>query len=456
MLSTQDNELMCRVGPGTPMGDLMRQYWIPALLPGELPTADCPPIRLRLLGENMIAFRTTSGKVGVVTNACPHRGASMFFGRNEEEGLRCVYHGWKFDVDGSCVDMPSEPPESNFKSKVKIRAYPTVERNSVIWMYMGPRDVPPPLPDLAPNLDPHCRTWKRLEECNYMQALEGDIDTVHQTFLHAGHVRPEDTLKGSQDYYTTSQRWIESEVRDHDIGSTYAGIRPVPDDDSRTYWRMGHFAMPFYTFNVPGILGKKNSTIAWVPIDDENTMVTNIGVPVAQDPYLEGIGGILAGWQRPTPLGKDDPYGPRLQGPQGNLSRQYATETTDWLGRFRPLANKDNDYYIDRELQASMGTWSGVPVIAQDPMAQESMGRIYDRTQERLGTTDSMIIRTRRWLIAAAKALRDQGTIPPGVEEPEKYYLFSGGAIVPSRLNGIDATSDVLFGRAQTIEIPAV
>src|SRR5689334_15598624 len=178
MLSREDNELMCRVGPGTPMGDMMRQYWIPALIPTELPTPDGPPVRMRLLGENLIAFRVSSGAVGIVVNACPHRGASMFFGRNEEEGLRCVYHGWKFDVDGTCVDMPSEPPESNFKSKVRIKAYPTIERNSVIWMYMGNREVPPPLPELAPNLDPACRTWKRLEESNYMQALEGDIDTV--------------------------------------------------------------------------------------------------------------------------------------------------------------------------------------------------------------------------------------------------------------------------------------
>ena len=117
MLSATDNELMCRVGPGTPMGNLMRQYWMPALLSDELPSPDCPPLRLRLLGENLIAFRTTSGAVGLIQNACPHRGASMFFGRNEEEGLRCVYHGWKFDVTGACVDMPSEPAESQLQEQ---------------------------------------------------------------------------------------------------------------------------------------------------------------------------------------------------------------------------------------------------------------------------------------------------------------------------------------------------
>src|SRR5688572_20138427 len=143
MLPKQDNEIVTRVGPGTPMGNLMRQYWLPAMMSAELPSPDCPPLRVRLLGENLIAFRTTSGAVGVIQNACPHRGASLFFGRNEEEGLRCVYHGWKFDVTGACVDMPSEPAESNFKNKVRTRAYPTQERNGVVWLYMGARETPP-------------------------------------------------------------------------------------------------------------------------------------------------------------------------------------------------------------------------------------------------------------------------------------------------------------------------
>src|SRR4051794_21974282 len=152
MLSIQDNETLCRVGKGTPMGDLMRQYWIPAVRSDELPSPDCAPMRLRLLGENLIAFRTTSGAVGLMQNACPHRGASMFFGRNEEEGLRCVYHGWKFDTAGNCVDMPSEPAESNFKSKVHALAYPCEERSGIVWAYMGDRATPPGLPELEANM----------------------------------------------------------------------------------------------------------------------------------------------------------------------------------------------------------------------------------------------------------------------------------------------------------------
>src|ERR1043166_9757388 len=156
MLSPADNEYLCRIGPKTPMGDLMRQYWMPAIRSDELPAPDCSPLRVRLLGESLIAFRTTSGKVGLIQNACPHRGASLFFGRNEEEGLRCVYHGWKFDCSGQCVDMPSEPAESNFKTKIKATAYPCIERNNIVWTYMGPRETPPPLPDHPGNLSPDC------------------------------------------------------------------------------------------------------------------------------------------------------------------------------------------------------------------------------------------------------------------------------------------------------------
>src|SRR5690349_20180773 len=152
MLSREDNELLCRVGRDTPMGALIREYWIPALVSTELPETDGPPVRVRLLGENLIAFRATSGRVGLIQNHCPHRGASLFFGRNEDEGIRCVYHGWKFDCEGACVDMPSEPEESNFKSKVRARAYPCFERNGIVWTYMGPRSTPPPLPDIEPNL----------------------------------------------------------------------------------------------------------------------------------------------------------------------------------------------------------------------------------------------------------------------------------------------------------------
>jgi len=187
MLTSEENELLTRIGPGTAMGELMRQYWIPALISTELPEPDGRPIRHRLLGEDLIAFRATDGKVGILANNCAHRGASLYFGRNEEDGLRCVYHGWKFDVDGRCIDMPNEPAESNFRDKVHQRAYPCLERAGLIWTYMGPREIPPPLPDFEWNSDeanvPFM--WRNYRACNWMQALEGDIDTAHLNYLHS-------------------------------------------------------------------------------------------------------------------------------------------------------------------------------------------------------------------------------------------------------------------------------
>ena len=186
MLSEEENELITRVGPGTPMGSLMREYWVPAMLSSELPSPDSDPVRVLLLGEQLIGFRDSNGNVGLLHNNCPHRGASLFFGRNEEAGIRCVYHGWKFDTEGNCIDMPNEPAESDFKHKVKAVAYPCQERGGIVWTYMGPRANPPPLPDLEANmLDGATATAFQLEG-NWLQILEGDIDTTHVGFLHYG------------------------------------------------------------------------------------------------------------------------------------------------------------------------------------------------------------------------------------------------------------------------------
>src|ERR1700690_1333925 len=191
MLTKEDNELISQVGPGTPMGSLMREYWVPAMLSSELPSPDSDPVRVMLLGEQLIGFRDTSGKVGLIANLCTHRGASLFFGRNEENGIRCVYHGWKFDTEGNCVDMPNEPPESNFKDRVKATAYPCQEAGGIVWTYMGPREVPPPMPGLeAVGLDAgEYDVGACLRECNWLQALEGDLDTSHVGFLHGGFPR---------------------------------------------------------------------------------------------------------------------------------------------------------------------------------------------------------------------------------------------------------------------------
>src|SRR2546421_3442729 len=205
MLSKEDNELLTRTGPGTPMGELFRRFWLPALLPSELPTPDCDPIRFRILGEDLIAWRDSNGQPGFVANNCPHRGASLFFGRNEENGLRCVYHGWKFAVDGTCVDMPNEPAESDFRGKVRAVAYPTVERGDVVWAYLGPTEYTPDLPELEWTRVPasHRYVTKRIQFSNYLQNVEGEVDSSHVSFLHSKNTAAQSAGIQSEDLRST-------------------------------------------------------------------------------------------------------------------------------------------------------------------------------------------------------------------------------------------------------------
>jgi phenylpropionate dioxygenase-like ring-hydroxylating dioxygenase large terminal subunit len=440
MLSREDNELLCRVGPGTPMGNLLRQYWIPALISSELPAADGPPVRVRLLGENLIAFRTTSGAVGLIQNHCPHRGASLFFGRNEAEGLRCVYHGWKFDVTGRCVDMPSEPEESNFKSKIRACAYPCVERNDIVWTYMGPREVPPPLPDIEPNLigGEEVVIQKALRECNWFQGLEGDVDTSHLGFLHLGAVKPEDAKPGSFDYYLVKDRAPKYKVVDTEFGTSYGCYRPAEPDTY--YWRIAHFLFPFYTMIPTGILGMQVLVRAWVPVDDNHIMFWSIAVPSTR------MGRGAAGGATAREAGSQ--AAARAGGLAGGHG--FLPDTTDWLGRFRLVQNTENDYLIDREAQRTK-TFTGIAGIhQQDQAITESMGPIYDRTQEHLGSSDAMVIRTRRRAIEAAEALRDRGVVPPGVDDPTVYRYRSGGVILPRDADWLDATKEMRRAAAAT------
>jgi phenylpropionate dioxygenase-like ring-hydroxylating dioxygenase large terminal subunit len=441
MLSKQDNEYMCRVGPGTPMGNFIRQYWIPALMTTELPAPDCPPVRLRLLGENLIGFRTTSGAVGLVQNACPHRGASLFFGRNEEEGLRCVYHGWKFGVTGACVDMPSEPPESSFKDKVRATAYACAERNGIIWAYMGSRQKLPRLPDLLPNLDPECRVDKMMRSCSFVQALEGDIDTVHLGFLHAGHRRLEDAAPGTESYYMLKTRNISLEVMDTPIGTTYGGYRPAEADSD--YWRIATFQLPFYTIDPTGLLGLKTAGKAWVPLDDDHMMLWNFTAPTRGAVEGPGVGGLVG-----------QTWTVRNVVPPNFQGVAYLPQSSDWLGHFRTVLNAGNDYLIDRQAQSAMDSYTGINGIQEQDMAMnESMGPICDRTHEHLGTTDEMVIRTRRRLIQAARAFEKTGQSPEGVDQPQLYRQRAGCVLVPRGANALDACADLIFAR--TLELTA-
>src|SRR3981189_770638 len=283
MLKQEENELITRCGPGTPMGSLMREYWVPAMLSSELPHPDSDPVRVLLLSEQLIGFRDSNGKVGLVANNCPHRGASLFFGRNEEAGLRCVYHGWKFDTSGACIDMPNEPAESDFRTKVKAVAYPCQERGGIVWAYLGPRSTPPSVPDLEPNMlgDDRVVVTAIQRECNWLQGLEGDIDTSHLGFLHLGAVEPEKTRPGTVAHYAVKVRAPRYSVGDTEYGAMYGAYRPA--DTGMLYWRIAQFLFPCYAMIPTGVLGLQVLARAWVPMDDEHMMFFSMGVGAGRD-----------------------------------------------------------------------------------------------------------------------------------------------------------------------------
>ena len=412
MLTKDDNELITQVGPGTPMGNLMREYWVPAMLSSELPAPDSDPVRVMLLGEQLIGFRDSSGQVVLIANLCTHRGASLFFGRNEENGIRCVYHGWKFDVNGNCVDMPNEPAESNFKSRVKATAYPCQEAGGIVWTYMGPREVPPPMPGLeATELgEGEYAVHAALRECNWLQGLEGDLDTSHLGFLHFGAMKPEDAEPGSFNFYTVNDRAPKYAALDTDYGAMYGAYRPA--EPGQLYWRIAQFLFPFYAHIPTGVLGEQVLTRAWVPMDDDHTMFFSVGAASLG----QGFGAI----------------------------KVHEHNTTDWFSRFRPLADSENDYLIDRALQRT-SDFTGIPGIhTQDKAITESMGRVLDRFREHLGTADVMVLRIRRRLIESVQAHAESVMAAPGVDNPAAYRVRSGGIILDADVDWIEATRSLI------------
>ncbi len=418
MLKREDNELITRVGPDTPMGNLMREYWVPAMLSSELAQADSDPVRVMLLGEQLIGFRDSNGQVGLVANNCPHRGASLFFGRNEEAGLRCVYHGWKFDTSGACLDMPNEPAESDFRTKVKAVAYPCQERGGIVWTYMGPRHDPPPLPDLEANMAENATATAFQLEGNWLQILEGDIDTTHVGFLHYGGLSADDQPKGTFSEYQLRQKPAHFEVIDTPGGVAYGARRPGPPGEY--YWRTAQFCMPFYTFTPPGVLGIKKNNGARVPMDDTHTM--NFFMSVNRGKPGSGVTGPVV---FPT----------------------YKPNTSDWFGRFRFETDTSNDFQIDRALQRTGkggGGYTGISaLLMQDAAMTTSMGPIFDRSKEHLGSTDAMVIQVRRRLLNAVKAHMERGATPSGVDDPQVYQVRSGGVFLPVGADWVEATHEL-------------
>jgi phthalate 4,5-dioxygenase len=406
----KDSDDLVRVGPGTVMGGLMRQYWLPAAMSSEL-KPDGEPMRLMLLGEKLIAFRDSAGRVGVMDHKCPHRCASLFLGRNEEGGLRCVYHGWKFDTEGNCVDMPSVPAERDFKHLVKAKAYKAVERNGLVWVYMGERKAAPPLPQIEATLLPEAEIQIQFaqRECNWLQALEGDIDTCHFGFLHAGGVDADMISEDSIFRYTVTNRAPDYHVADTECGTMYAAHRD--GGPGETYWRFANFMLPFWTQTPQGKFATHLHNRAWVPMDDTHTMFISIR------------------WRQEPAFITDDKHGQMMPG----FSRvfDYLPNTTEWHGRWRLSGRPENDWLIDREAQARGGNFTGIDGIhAQDQAVTESMGPITDHLFEHLGPSDMMIMRTRRRLLAVARALAKSGKVPPGVDDPDIMYPVRSGDFV--------------------------
>jgi phthalate 4,5-dioxygenase oxygenase subunit len=418
MLRKEQNELLTQTGPGTTMGQFFRCYWLPALLASELPENECPPVRVKLLSERLLAFRDSAGRYGLIDEFCAHRGVSLWFGRNEDNGLRCPYHGWKYDHTGQCIDVPSEPAESGFCKKIKLKSYPLIERGGILWTYMGPPEQQPPLPawEFANVPAPNRYVDKRAQECNWLQAMEGGIDSSHVSFLHSGELNHDPLFKGTKgNQYNLNDLKPHFEVVESP-GGLYIGARRNAENGSY-YWRITPWVMPSFTMIPP----RGNHSVHghfWIPSDDETCWAWSYDYRVT--------GPLTANEVQAMRDGK-------------GVYVQFVP------GTFRPAANKDNDYLIDRGAQKEGRTYSGVWGIAmQDASLQESMGPVVDRTKENLVSTDNGIIMARHRLLRAAKALADKGTLPPG-REPEHQRVRSAAVVLPADQPFKDAAKDALI-----------
>ncbi len=415
MLRKEVNDLLTQTNAGTPMGELFRQYWIPAMLADELPENDCPPVRVKLLGEQMIAFRDTDGRYGLLEEFCAHRRVSLWFGRNEECGLRCPYHGWKFDVEGNCVDIPSEGEDSKFREEVKLQAYPLIKVGDVLWTYMGAEESRPtePLWEFATVAPEQTITTKRIQENNWLQGLEGGIDSSHVSFLHSRELERDPLFKGAKaNSYNMGDLKPVFEVEPSD-GGLYIGARRNVEGD-KYYWRVTQWVMPCFTMIAPRADHPQHGHF-WVPIDDETCWTWSYDYHPTRPLTAEERQACLDG---------------------------KGIHTKNIPGTFRPEQNKDNDYLMDRAAQKRGETYSGVFGFGmQDASLQESMGPIVDRSRENLVQTDYGIVMTRNRLRKAANDLKDKGVMPPG-RDPEHMKVRSIAVVLDTDLKYADACQD--------------
>lgn len=410
MLSIEDNELLTRTGPGTAMGDLFRRFWVPVALSKEVGPTEKGPTKVTVLGEKLIAFRNEDDTVGLVDARCPHRLANLYWGRNEGDGLRCVYHGWKFDKEGNCLDQPAESEETCFKQHVKLKAYPTHEVGGAIWAYMGPADKKPPFPEFEFTLVPsdHVYASKRLQLCNWLQNLEGELDTAHVQQLHQHEVVPGSMVALAPRY----------EIKDTGFGMLMIAKREGKDGTphaGKINWRMTPYIMPSGTL-IPQAPDRPQHLTFAVPIDD----VTMMGYTVS--------------WRADRPITGEDM---RRFTEDDILHLRVDPET------FLPVANIHNDYLIDRKSQATE-TMTGIPGLRlQDVAVQEDQdGPIAPRHLEKLGSTDLAIVMMRRKLLTTVKGLQS-GQEPPQPSDSESFKCRSVFAEVSSDLTWQDVFKSV-------------
>ena len=416
MLKKEQNDLVTQTGPGTAMGNLFRRYWMPALLSQQLPGPDCDPVRLELFSEKMVAFRDTQGRLGLIDEFCAHRGVSLWFGRNEENGLRCPYHGWKFDIKGQCIEVPSEPT-SGYCDRIKLKSYPMIERGGVIWVYMGPADKQPPFPEYEFATVPAEQSYmsKRYQECNWLQALEGGIDSSHVSFLHSGSLNTDPLFKGAKgNQYNLNDLSPVFEVVEA-TGGLYIGARRNAEDD-QYYWRITPWVMPNYTV-VPPRGDHPVHGHFWVPINDHACWAWSFDYrPKRALTHAERCA------------------------MEGGASVHVKVDAD-----YKPLQRKENNYGMDRDAQRKRIFYSGIEGIGiQDASLQESMGTIQDRTKENLVSTDNGIIMTRQRLMKAAKALAEDPNYKlPGID-PEAQKVRSAAILLKRDLAFKDAAQEVL------------
>lgn len=431
MLSHQDNDTLVRVGPGTPTGQFMRLFWLPFLPSSDL-TVDGQPQRVRLLGEDLIAFRDSEGRIGLVDHACPHRGAPLVFGRNEKCGLRCVYHGWQFGVDGRVMDTPAEPVESRLKDKVRIKSYRCRERNGIVWAYMGdaPADALPPLPNLEWNRVPaeNVHFSFRVQECNWLQAVEGEIDSAHAPILH-GRI---DSQGAINDWTAKRDLRPVFECQRQDFGISIASRRVL--DEEQHYWRVNQFLFPFYTLVPPQSKYPELSGHAWVPIDDENTLCLMFSYTPANPLYEKTRQLFEAGHQgRETGHASVNAYEPRP------ATQPYAKYWTKY--------NLKSAFLFDYDAQTK--TWfSGLPGLwVQDAACQSGVAPIYDRSKENLGISDTGVAMTRRLLLENVRKLVADRASTVRVDDPDLWMVRAVSLTLPAGASWQDDGAEYMRAR---------